>query len=76
MSKALIRDEKDGILVQPGDVRAWAVALRRLLQDRRLIRDLGLEAKRQADIRFTRRIMFDKLDLVFSEAIDRAARGS
>ena len=69
VSRALISNEHDGLLVRPGSARDWALALDRLLSDGTLRRRLARHARQTAETRFHRRAMFDKLDQVFSEAI-------
>lgn len=68
VNRALIRHDVDGLLVRPGDLRDWALALRRLLKDRGMRRRLGREALRTARARFTHRIMSDRLRTVFQSA--------
>ncbi|MCQ0003405.1 glycosyltransferase [Actinomadura madurae] len=43
--RALIEDERDGLLARPGDVPAFAAALDRLIRDPGLRRALGTEAR-------------------------------
>lgn len=68
VTRALILHDHDGYLVRPGDVRDWALGLRRLLHDRGLRRRLGREAARAAQTRFTSGVMFDRLQEVFQSA--------
>lgn len=69
VTRALIRHDRDGYLVRPGEVRDWALAIGRLLLDRGISRRLAGEASRTAYARFTSRIMFDRLQTVFQSAI-------
>jgi glycosyltransferase involved in cell wall biosynthesis len=68
VTRALIQHDRDGFLVRPGELRDWALAMRRLLRDRGLRRRLGREALRTAHARFTSKIMFDSLQAVFQSA--------
>jgi len=65
VTRDLIQHDVDGLLVRPGEVRDWALALRRLLKDRALRRRLGRGASHTAQTRFTSRVMFDRLQTVF-----------
>lgn len=47
-AKEVISDMRDGILVEPDDVKAMARAMRRLLSDRRLCSSLAKEGKKTA----------------------------
>lgn len=69
VTRALIQHDRDGFLARPGDVRDWALALRKLLQDHGLRLRLGREASRTARTHFTSRIMFDRLQKVFQSAL-------
>ena len=68
VNRALVVHGRDGWLVRPGDVRAWAWGINRLLEDAPLRAALAAGARETAGRRFTRQIMFDKLDQVFGRA--------
>jgi glycosyltransferase involved in cell wall biosynthesis len=48
----IVTDNKTGLLVEPGDSHALAVAIQRLLEDRDLAAELGKAAKQDAEERF------------------------
>ena len=50
----IIRHDTDGLLVTSGDVEGLAAALRRLMTDRKLIRQFGKAANDDAQQRFSR----------------------
>jgi glycosyltransferase involved in cell wall biosynthesis len=66
----LVRDEQTGLVVAPGDPRALAHAVRRLLADERLRLRLGAAA-RSAVAGYT----FDAMVAAFDAALGAAARG-
>jgi len=68
VTRALIRHDRDGFLVRPGDVRQWALALGRLLRDRDIGKRLGREALSTGHSHFTSEIMSDRLQTVFQSA--------
>jgi len=76
VNRAIISHDYDGFLVRAGDARAWAVAIRALLEDPFRTRGLANAASRTAQERFTRTAMFDKLDRVFHWAVEAAAEAS
>jgi glycosyltransferase involved in cell wall biosynthesis len=63
----LVRDEVDGLLVTPRDVRAWAAALRRLVSDPVLLEKLrtGVAPPR------TTTIVAREMELVYRAVLDR-----
>jgi glycosyltransferase involved in cell wall biosynthesis len=67
------------VVVPPGDAGALAAALRPLVEDRALGRDLGVRARRRAERAFDAELMADRtyteLDRVRDEARLRAAAG-
>ena len=46
--RELISHGEEGLLLPPGDPRAWAYAMRRLLRDRSLLAEMGRRARRRA----------------------------
>ena len=71
VNRALIRHGVDGYLARPGDVRDWALAIRRLLSDSTLRARLAAGARQTAATRFTQECMFDRLQTVFGMAVSR-----
>lgn len=65
VTRELIRHGEDGWLVPPGDVRAWAGAIERMLSDDALRDTLASGARRTARQRFSRRAALDQLCRVF-----------
>jgi glycosyltransferase involved in cell wall biosynthesis len=47
--RAIIEDEKDGLVVPAGDVEALAAGISRLIEDETLRRELGAEARRSVE---------------------------
>lgn len=68
VSRELIRHDVDGWLVAPGDARAWAFAMERLLTDTLLRDRLAAGARRTAAERFARRGIHDRLRAAFRAA--------
>ncbi|MEW5722629.1 MAG: glycosyltransferase family 4 protein [Thermodesulfobacteriota bacterium] len=72
VTRSLITSGRDGLLVRPGRPRPWAGALRRLLADPGLRRELSEAARDTAARRFTREAMFGRLDQVFGQVVPPA----
>src|SRR5262249_9747343 len=53
----VVRDGRDGLLIEPGDPAALAAAIERLLNDPELARSLGDSARRRATESFSRAAM-------------------
>jgi glycosyltransferase involved in cell wall biosynthesis len=66
VTRELIRHGEDGWLAPPGDVRAWAGAIERLLADDALRNRLANGAKHTARQRFSRRSALDQLSRILS----------
>jgi glycosyltransferase involved in cell wall biosynthesis len=71
VTRALITHGRDGLLVAPGDRRALALALRRLLAAPSLVRRLGDAARRTVKDRFTREHMRDRLEAALEAPVGR-----
>ena len=65
VTRPLVTHGRDGLLVPPGDRRAWALALRRLLTEPCLARALGEKARQTARERFTWGNVHSKLEPIF-----------
>ncbi|HTB50442.1 MAG TPA: glycosyltransferase [Solirubrobacteraceae bacterium] len=63
----LIEDGEDGLLVEPGDHRALALAIGRLLRDRELGERLGAAARIRRRHEFTMEAMCQRLEALYSE---------
>lgn len=74
VTRALIQHGIDGYLARPGEVRDWALALRRLLGDVDLRGRLGWEAACTAQTRFTSEGMSVRLQTVFQSAFAALGR--
>ncbi len=72
----LVAHERDGLLVSPGDTRAWALAIRRLYRDPILVDRLGSAAREAAEKRFHIDRIHDKLDVFFGRVVARAGSGA
>jgi glycosyltransferase involved in cell wall biosynthesis len=68
VSRELIRDGVDGLLVPAGDRRAWALAVERLFQDRSLRDTLAANAFFTARDHFSQPIAHELLNAVFRAA--------
>lgn len=62
----LVRDGKEGLLVPPGDARALAAALRRVLDDPELRRVIAAEAKARSD-EFSEAEVWGRLGAIYEE---------
>lgn len=61
-------DEESALLVEPGDVSALAISLRRLLEDRTLRERLGTKARAVYEARFSASALTSSLREVYTEA--------
>jgi glycosyltransferase involved in cell wall biosynthesis len=66
---AVIRHERTGLLVPPGDANALAVALRRLLDRPEWAAQLGVAASRSVDSRYGSVSMVHAIESIFAEAL-------
>jgi len=72
----LIEDGKEGLVVEPGDHRALAHAIARLLGDRRLGASLGAAAQARRRREFTMEAMCERLEALYEELWrSQASRG-
>lgn len=65
VSRELIRDGVDGMLVEPGDRRAWGLAVERLFEDDALRDRLAANAYLKARDHFSQAIAHEELNAVF-----------
>lgn len=68
-----VSDGDSALIVPPRDPGALASALRRLLDEPVLAEKLGAEALRIASARFTKDVMIDRMEWVFSTVVKRRA---
>lgn len=64
-------DGETGLIVPPGDGPALARALTRLLHDREFATRLGARARERACAEFDERLMFERLDALYRELLER-----
>ena len=69
----IVEPGKTGLLVRPGDVEAWAGALRHLLADRELCEKMGREGRAVAQSRFDSEGFVDRFVDLYQSLIDRRA---
>lgn len=69
----LVREGKDGILIDPGDVPALSASLERLALDGTLRAKLGLFARTRVESSFSPDVVLPKLDVVYTNLIERAS---
>jgi glycosyltransferase involved in cell wall biosynthesis len=62
--------EKSGLLVKPGDMRALADALLRLLQDQPLAQSLAARARQYAEANFRASVVARRVRDVYQEILD------
>lgn len=60
-----------GVVVPPGDVPALAEAIRRLVLDTRLAKELGRRARQRCIERYSYKVMADTLHRLFQDALSR-----
>jgi glycosyltransferase involved in cell wall biosynthesis len=65
-----VRDEIDGLLVPPGDARATASALGRVVRDDGLRRRLGLAARARAEV-FDLDAAVRRLEQIYESVLER-----
>lgn len=68
----LIDDDRDGLLVPPGDAAALAAALRRLFSDRELRESLAAAARARVERDFTPLAMTRRVEAVYRGLLDGA----
>ena len=69
----IISHETDGLLIPPGDARALASAVARLMDDEELRRELGKKARHKVEARFDLRRNAEHLAGVFQRRLGRQA---
>jgi phosphatidylinositol alpha-mannosyltransferase len=69
--REVVRDEREGLLVPPGDAHALASALERVLSDRALAARLGEAGRRRAG-RYRWEVVVGDLEAVYREAAGSA----
>jgi glycosyltransferase involved in cell wall biosynthesis len=69
MVPEVMQDDRSGLIVAPGDSRALAHAVNRLLADPELCRRLGEHARAQAEASFSTETMVDRYLEVFAQAL-------
>jgi glycosyltransferase involved in cell wall biosynthesis len=57
----VVEHERNGLLIEIGDVQGLADAILRVLTDRRMAREMGAEGRRLAIERFDERLVFEKV---------------
>lgn len=65
----VVEDGRTGLLVPPGDARALAAAIRRLIDDDALARRLGAASRAHVAAHFTAQTMVDRVANVYEEAL-------
>jgi glycosyltransferase involved in cell wall biosynthesis len=65
-----VTDQETALLVAPRDSVALSAAVRRLLDDPALAERMGREARAQAERKFGREAMIDRMEAVFREVVD------
>jgi len=70
----LVEDGETGLLVPPGDPRALAASLRRLIDDRELRSRIAERGRRRVETDFSRQAMAARVERVYREVLDRRAR--
>ena len=71
--RELVEHERNGLLVEFGNVRALADALRRLCESAKLRRDMGLAARRTVEDGFSNQVVGRETVAVFDRALSRNA---
>ena len=71
----IVRDGQTGLLVPPGDAKALAEALVRLLRDRQLAATLGQRGKRLVEAEFTADAMVEGTLRVYREVMNESTGG-
>lgn len=66
----LVEDDRNGCLVEPGNVRELAAALKRLLRDRELAGRMGREGRKMISGQFDARVMVDSIDRVYRNLLE------
>jgi len=71
----LVRPDREGLIVPPGDPAALAGAVRRLLRDPELARRLGAAARARAETEFGRAAMVRRFEAFYESLFNEPARG-
>jgi len=71
----MIRNGRDGFLVEPGDPDAAADAVLRVLSDRERASAMAESARRRVQEEFSLDIMIDRVEACFADVADRGKRG-
>ncbi len=71
--REVVRDGEEGLLVPPGDPRALAQAIRRLLTDRPLAERLRQAGLRRSD-RFRWTVVLPEIEAAYRDAMSRGRR--
>jgi len=69
-----VRDGQEGLLVPPRDPAALTAALRRLVRDPDLRRDLGARARARAEQVFDVHVVMERLEALYRELLDPPRR--
>ena len=67
----LVEDGRNGFLVQPGDVKALAAAIKRLLIDKELAGEMGSRGRKMVDEKFNSDIMVRSIEEVYRHLLTR-----
>ena len=67
----LVEDGRNGFLVQPGDAKALAAAIKRLLIDKELAGEMGSRGRKMVDEKFSSDIMVRSIDEVYRHLLTR-----
>ncbi|MBW1943654.1 MAG: glycosyltransferase family 4 protein [Deltaproteobacteria bacterium] len=67
----LVEDGRNGFLVQPGDVKALAAAIKRLLTDKELAGEMGSRGRKMVDEKFNSDIMVRSIEEVYRHLLTR-----
>jgi glycosyltransferase involved in cell wall biosynthesis len=72
VARQVVEDADAGLPVPPGDATALSAALRQLVTDRQLARQMGLNGRRAIEERFDRGVLAQKLERLFREMVQRS----
>ena len=67
----LVEDGRNGFLVQPGDAKALAAAIKRLLIDKELAGEMGSRGRKMVDEKFSSDIMVRSIEEVYRHLLTR-----
>jgi glycosyltransferase involved in cell wall biosynthesis/GT2 family glycosyltransferase len=71
----VVEDGKSGLLVPPGDHAALAAATIRILTDEALRTDMGADARRRVESRYSSRVMTDNTLRIYMGILSRSGNG-